>query len=183
MGSDPSADTVLSVSDAPHVPSRHVNLTVCLSATGGVYLEGQTWPLDSCTRCLCREGRVLCSHPVCPPAACAQPQRRPGDCCATCPGRSPTGGSTEPPTGGSSGGRACAAGPGPSWPDGAAWRSSACVSCRCQNGATRCYHEQCPKLDCDRPVLSKGRCCPHCIGTYELCFRFTIHTLWHGPVL
>ncbi|XP_043226400.1 cysteine-rich motor neuron 1 protein-like isoform X3 [Amphibalanus amphitrite] len=146
------------------VPSRHVNLTVCLSATGGTYLEGQTWHLDSCTSCLCRGGRVLCSHPVCPPAACPQPERRPGHCCPVCPGRSPTGGSTEPPPEGRRGGRACAAGPGPSWPDGAAWRSSACVSCRCRNGATRCYHERCPKLSCERPVLSKGRCCPHCIA-------------------
>ncbi|KAF0288368.1 Cysteine-rich motor neuron 1 protein [Amphibalanus amphitrite] len=130
-----------------------LNVTVCQSVDGRTYVEGQTWQLDSCTRCLCHVGRVLCSAPSCPPAPCAEPVRTPGGCCGTCSAE------TDHQVAGAS----CLDAAGAERSAGESWRQSSCVSCVCRDGEVACFHERCPPLDCVRPVLKKDHCCPVCL--------------------
>uniref|UniRef100_A0A4W5N742 VWFC domain-containing protein n=1 Tax=Hucho hucho TaxID=62062 RepID=A0A4W5N742_9TELE len=66
-----------------------MDLVVCRSPGGKLYVEGETWNLDECTRCTCRKGRVLCDTEVCPPAVCQAPTRNKDTCCHVCPGTVP----------------------------------------------------------------------------------------------
>ncbi|XP_037071866.1 cysteine-rich motor neuron 1 protein-like isoform X2 [Pollicipes pollicipes] len=130
-----------------------LNGTVCQSVNGQTYVEGQTWQLDPCTRCLCHAGRVLCSAPPCPPAPCAEPTRHLEECCATCAS-----------TAGHQTARGeCTDASGVVRAEGDAWRQGTCTSCVCRQGKVSCFHEKCPLLDCVRPVLKKSHCCPVCL--------------------
>lgn len=148
-------NSVEASADSPPAPPHRFNSSVCQSVNGAVYLEGQSWSLDACTHCVCRSGRVLCSAPQCPPAACAQPRRPDGGCCAVCP---PDVSPLAP------GGRSCQVEGGAVKRSGDTWSSGVCQSCRCDDGVSRCFHQRCPALDCQRPLLMKGQCCPQCIG-------------------
>lgn len=66
-----------------------MDLVVCRAPGGELYVEGETWNLDECTRCTCRKGRVLCDTEVCPPAVCQAPTRNKDTCCHVCPGTVP----------------------------------------------------------------------------------------------
>jgi hypothetical protein len=125
---------------------------VCHSV-GGVYrVEGETWPLDACTQCLCHLGRVLCEAQRCPPVPCSQPTHQPGQCCTRCPEPTVIPG---PPHA-----RTC----GMHHSHGTAWMEDGCRSCMCANGHVSCFTQQCPDLTCSRPVLVKHQCCPVCLG-------------------
>lgn len=63
-----------------------VDMVVCRAPGGELYVEGETWSLDECTRCTCRHGRVLCDSEVCPPVLCHRPIKIKDSCCYVCPG-------------------------------------------------------------------------------------------------
>ena len=149
---------VFSVSDETSTSHAAVsNVTVCQSVDGQTYVDGQLWQLDACTRCLCHAGTVLCHSAPCPPAPCDLPQRQPGACCATCADAASAAGRQA---------AACRDAAGGFWADEEVWRQDACVSCQCRGGEVSCFHERCPQLDCPRPVLKKGHCCPVCLGEH-----------------
>uniref|UniRef100_A0A4W4DZI3 VWFC domain-containing protein n=1 Tax=Electrophorus electricus TaxID=8005 RepID=A0A4W4DZI3_ELEEL len=105
---------------------------------------GETWNLDACTRCTCRQGRVLCDTEMCPPTLChdvlspllpVNTSQR--DYCI------------------SSDGDVLLAGD--------SWKPNACTSCVCNNGTIQCFSQRCPVVRCRVPVLRKGQCCPRCL--------------------
>ncbi|KAK2879228.1 hypothetical protein Q8A67_020019 [Cirrhinus molitorella] len=132
-----------------------VDLVVCRSPAGDLYVEGETWRLDDCTRCTCRLGRVLCDSEACPPLLCHTPLRNKDNCCYSCP--------EEPlvPVNGSR--QSCVSSAGRILQEGDSWKPNACSSCVCRNGSVRCFSQQCPKAKCRVPVLRKGQCCPQCM--------------------
>ncbi|XP_073683597.1 cysteine-rich motor neuron 1 protein-like [Garra rufa] len=132
------------------------DLVVCRAAGGELYVEGETWRLDECTRCTCRQGRVLCDSEACPPLLCHTPVRSKDSCCYVCPEdkQRPVNGSRQ---------ESCVSSAGEILRDGDSWKPNACSSCVCRNGSVRCFSQQCPAADCRIPVLRKGQCCPQCM--------------------
>ncbi|KAF7994405.1 hypothetical protein HCN44_003877 [Aphidius gifuensis] len=57
--------------------------------SGKTYEDGQTWNLDSCKACECKQGKVLCAMPMCPPVPSPCPantrlEHPKGQCCPRC---------------------------------------------------------------------------------------------------
>jgi hypothetical protein len=152
--------SVLSCTDegrAEHEAKKLQQPMVCHSVDGVYRVEGETWPLDACTWCLCHLGRVLCATHQCPPAPCPQPVYQPGQCCARCPESTPIPSPSRA--------RSC----GAHRAHGTAWAEDNCRSCSCVNGNVSCFTQQCPRRICSRPVLAKHQCCPMCLGKHLFC--------------
>lgn len=136
-----------------------VDMVVCRAPGGELYVEGETWSLDECTRCTCRQGRVLCDSEVCPPVLCHRPIKIKDSCCYVCPEDElnpllPVNSSQQ---------EYCVSTNGEILLAGDSWRSNACSSCACRNGTIECFHQHCPSARCRVPVLRKGQCCPQCL--------------------
>jgi hypothetical protein len=144
---------------AEHGASGLQQAMVCHSVDGVYRVEGETWPLDACVRCLCHLGRVLCEAHHCLPTPCPQPTHQPGKCCPSCP--EPTMIPSPPDA------RSC----GTQHAHGSAWREDACRSCVCMDGHVSCFTQQCSNRTCSRPVLARHQCCPMCLGKHlSSCF-------------
>lgn len=126
---------------------------VCQGLDGHVHREGDSWWLDECVRCECVDGVALCDTMQCPPAPCANPTRKQGQCCATCAEEEQQLGVSN-----QSNQLPCAGG----YKDGQAWRPEPCLSCLCRAGKERCFREACPPLTCLEPLFLKNHCCPIC---------------------
>lgn len=50
------------------------------------------------------------------------------------------------------------------------WKPNVCSSCVCVDGVISCFSESCPPVNCARPVLRKGQCCPYCLGTNQISY-------------
>uniref|UniRef100_A0A8C2XTH2 Cysteine-rich motor neuron 1 protein n=1 Tax=Cyclopterus lumpus TaxID=8103 RepID=A0A8C2XTH2_CYCLU len=142
-----------------------MDMVVCRAPGGELYVEGETWNLDECTRCTCRKGRVLCDTEVCPPALCQTPIRNKDTCCHACPEETlspllPVNNSQQ---------EYCITSDGDVLLSGDSWKANACTSCTCNNGTIQCFSQRCPAASCRVPVLRKGQCCPHCLGDVVLC--------------
>uniref|UniRef100_A0A3P8ZIG8 Cysteine-rich motor neuron 1 protein n=1 Tax=Esox lucius TaxID=8010 RepID=A0A3P8ZIG8_ESOLU len=136
-----------------------MDLVVCRANGGELYVEGETWNMDECTRCTCRRGRVLCDTEVCPPAVCQAPTRSKDTCCHVClednQGTMPSVSSSQQ--------EYCISSEGDVLLAGDSWKANACTSCTCHNGTIQCFSKRCPPANCRVPVLRKGQCCPHCL--------------------
>lgn len=42
------------------------------------------------------------------------------------------------------------------------FRQNECTTCRCDRGSVVCRDEQCPAVNCVKPVRQPGQCCPIC---------------------
>uniref|UniRef100_A0A8B9R6J8 Thrombospondin 2 n=1 Tax=Astyanax mexicanus TaxID=7994 RepID=A0A8B9R6J8_ASTMX len=51
---------------------------------GRMFENKEDWIVDSCTKCTCQEGKVVCRQITCPPVACANPSFIDGECCPVC---------------------------------------------------------------------------------------------------
>ncbi|XP_064484200.1 cysteine-rich motor neuron 1 protein-like [Ornithodoros turicata] len=124
---------------------------VCQGLDGHVHREGDTWWLDDCTQCVCIEGLALCDSAPCPAAPCANPVKKPGQCCAACADNDHLGSnhSNQLP---------CSNG----MKHGQTWRPEPCLSCICRAGKEHCYRDMCPVLSCLEPLFFKDKCCPAC---------------------
>ncbi|XP_077586830.1 cysteine-rich motor neuron 1 protein [Stigmatopora nigra] len=136
-----------------------MDMVVCRAPGGEFYVEGETWDLDECTRCTCRQGRVLCDTEVCPPALCQTPTRNKDTCCHSCLDESqspllPVNTSQQ---------EYCITHEGDLLLAGDSWKTNACTSCVCNNGTIQCFSQRCPPANCRVPVLRKGQCCPYCL--------------------
>ena len=128
---------------------------MCHSVDGAYRVEGETWLLDSCTKCICHMGQILCETHHCPPAPCDKPILRGGQCCPQCPDNA-TSLISEPA-------KSCDA----QHLHGSTWMEENCRSCMCVDGKTRCYVQQCPNITCSRPALAKHQCCSICLGNRD----------------
>ncbi|XP_017558789.1 cysteine-rich motor neuron 1 protein-like isoform X1 [Pygocentrus nattereri] len=136
-----------------------MDMVVCRAPGGDLYIEGETWNLDRCTHCTCRQGRVLCDTEACPPTLCQTPIRSKDTCCYICP--EDTLSSLLPVD--SSQQEYCISSDGDVLLAGDSWKPNACTSCICNNGTVQCFSQRCPAANCRVPVLRKGQCCPHCL--------------------
>uniref|UniRef100_A0A8C2FKQ6 Thrombospondin 2b n=1 Tax=Cyprinus carpio TaxID=7962 RepID=A0A8C2FKQ6_CYPCA len=57
--------------------------TICWQ-DGRMFEDKEDWIVDSCTKCTCQEGKVVCRQITCPPVACANPSFIDGECCPVC---------------------------------------------------------------------------------------------------
>lgn len=60
-------------------------LFCALDSDGVRRMEGEEWS-DHCRRCVCRNGKEMCSLITCQAPKCEHPIFYPGDCCPRCPG-------------------------------------------------------------------------------------------------
>ncbi|XP_070611087.1 kielin/chordin-like protein [Erythrolamprus reginae] len=122
----------------------------CCPLCDGCLYEGQehanravfTPPSAPCHRCSCLGGNVLCAPVVCPPASCARPSRKPGECCLQC--------------------QVCHH-EGREYPEGTQWLSASdpCQECSCgPGGEASCQPAPCKATLCSHPA--PGSCCPVC---------------------
>uniref|UniRef100_A0A673N848 Thrombospondin-2-like n=1 Tax=Sinocyclocheilus rhinocerous TaxID=307959 RepID=A0A673N848_9TELE len=51
---------------------------------GRMFEDKEDWIVDSCTKCTCKKGKVVCRQITCPPVACANPSFIDGECCPVC---------------------------------------------------------------------------------------------------
>ncbi|PSN44046.1 hypothetical protein C0J52_26083 [Blattella germanica] len=140
----------------PHCPDskfqqEHSQAMVCHSVDGAYRVEGETWLLDACTKCICHMGRVLCEINQCPPVPCSKPIYKTGQCCPQCPELPSSMQITELE-------KSCE-----SHSHGSMWMENNCRSCICVDGKTSCFVQQCQNVACNRPVLAKHQCCPMCL--------------------
>ncbi|XP_013412584.1 kielin/chordin-like protein isoform X2 [Lingula anatina] len=98
-------------------------------------------PRDTCERCRCANGYVICTKKDCPATPCQHPAAPPGQCCPLC--------------------RDCLY-------EGRYFRSGQefadlldqCKTCRCRQGTVTCTARSCPPVRCANP--RQGQCCPRC---------------------
>ncbi|KAI1897829.1 hypothetical protein AGOR_G00087300 [Albula goreensis] len=141
-------------------PVEPVEPVACLDSGGRHVADGEAWRVEPCSRCACDGGLLLCETEGCPPALCQNPVRARDSCCPLCPGDL----FVPPSPGNKSAPGQCADEEGGVYQTGQSWRPNACSSCVCSDGgAVMCFPEPCPPLNCARPVLLTGRCCPTCL--------------------
>ncbi|KAG8138540.1 hypothetical protein E2320_004421, partial [Naja naja] len=129
----------------------------CCPSCDGCLYEGQEYAhravftptSDPCRRCSCLGGNVLCAPVVCPPASCAKPSQKPGECCPQC--QNPTNVA-----------HVCQH-TGQEYPEGTQWLSALdpCQECSCgPGGKASCQPVPCKATLCSHPA--PGPCCPVC---------------------
>ena len=135
----------------------------CLDSNGTRVESGVTWrdgSDDPCTKSHCFSGIITRSQVRCPPLHCAQPVRRLGECCPSCPPALHKRGDT-----------GCQRGPEPlsegeTKPD----PLDPCNECRCERGGRlTCERRACPVLPCVQSLQRRvrGKCCPVCDRRHE----------------
>ncbi|KAI3378697.1 hypothetical protein SNEBB_005622 [Seison nebaliae] len=108
-----------------------------------VYVLGQTFYRDPCSRCVCgRNGKVSCVQVSCPPVDCSNPQKIEGNCCPICPSN-------------------CEA-DGKRYLLGEYFNPTPCKKCRCNVKGVQCETIKCPTPPCLNPVKNDDLCCPFC---------------------
>ncbi|KAK0426357.1 hypothetical protein QR680_009666 [Steinernema hermaphroditum] len=114
--------------------------------------------VDSCTRCKCEEGGIICQRFTCPPLDC-DPSRiffLEHVCCPFCHQHLP-----QPCT-------EVLGSRNATHKHGTLWRRDECTQCSCSNGTIACEAETCPETSrhrCPRgykKVRPRGRCCYVC---------------------
>ncbi|XP_052079121.1 BMP-binding endothelial regulator protein-like [Mytilus californianus] len=122
-----------------------------------IYKTGQLFMPGNCTKCTCMEGTAICERESCPPLTCSLDRAfQPKDsCCKICPSKDP-----------------CEY-KGTYKQDGQKWQPHICMSCYCDDGATRCRMENCKNtLWCPmgyKLQYVKEECCPRCIEVEGVC--------------
>ncbi|XP_071943173.1 kielin/chordin-like protein isoform X2 [Antedon mediterranea] len=138
--------------ECPTPQCPHPGLGRCCMECDECTYNGKPWangdefpdPADGCRSCLCVNGIVTCSDPVCDVPKCRNPIIPAGQCCPVCIGTCviddlvvDDGDSYVP-------------------------ASDPCASCTCRNGQVFCETIQCQQY-CTHPQLQPGQCCPNCL--------------------
>ncbi|XP_031418057.1 kielin/chordin-like protein [Clupea harengus] len=119
----------------------------CAHQPGLVLLDGVAFPdpRDSCRRCVCTKGDVVCAGVSCPTLDCSLVETVGGACCPRC--------------------RSCVL-DGIWHEHGSQWKhpDNPCSVCTCAEGQVRCERRDC-NPPCPYPSSPRpGTCCPVCIG-------------------
>uniref|UniRef100_A0A8C4SMX2 Kielin cysteine rich BMP regulator n=1 Tax=Erpetoichthys calabaricus TaxID=27687 RepID=A0A8C4SMX2_ERPCA len=142
-------------------------------------------PSDSCQRCNCLNGNVVCTGVICPQTTCTSPHTIPGQCCPECLGCTYLGKQYSEGVHWISSINECLECgcvlipwlmllfayptlPGcvynlREYLDGSSWFASTtpCMSCMCVEGVTTCSEIHCV-LPCVNQIHVPGECCPVC---------------------
>uniref|UniRef100_UPI0037E879D7 extracellular matrix organizing protein FRAS1 n=1 Tax=Semicossyphus pulcher TaxID=241346 RepID=UPI0037E879D7 len=116
---------------------------------GSVYRDGEQWRPSLCSRCSCSDGDVQCSATECQQVVCKPDENlviQPGQCCPQCV--------SDP----------CLSA-GQQYQHGEKWQKSACTTCVCDHGQSKCHTHTCQPLTCDKgqtKVRRAGLCCDEC---------------------
>ncbi|CAF1244469.1 unnamed protein product [Adineta ricciae] len=114
-----------------------------------IYSENETWSIDHCTTCTCREGLVDCLMVQCPTYThCGYMYKPENECCPKC--------------GGCLNDRLHVQHMNSTWIE-----SNGCMRCWCENGRSRCIAEGCIAPPCDNPRQIANVCCPVCDDTTD----------------
>jgi len=165
------------------------NTTVCFSPkNGNIYNDNETWRLDRCTECTCRNGIVLCENPECPPVVCQNPvfDLNKDECCPRCLKEDKFSDLQFQKTSPIKSFWSCVDSHNQKRPHGSVWKEkNACVNCICINGENKCFHyeNKCPRLNCARPILNKGQCCPYCLDSIDSPYILSNEILTNGSSL
>ncbi|UJR36808.1 hypothetical protein I4U23_029522 [Adineta vaga] len=109
-----------------------------------IYSENETWSIDHCTTCICRDGFVDCTMIQCPTYThCGYMYKPENECCPKC--------------GGCLNDRFHVQHMNSTWME-----SNGCMRCWCENGRSRCFAEGCIAPPCDNPRQIENVCCPVC---------------------
>ncbi|KAI3384435.1 hypothetical protein SNEBB_003336, partial [Seison nebaliae] len=111
---------------------------------GASYPVGYQYYKDVCTTCLCTTtGDMQCTKKTCPPVQCLNPVVVGGQCCPTCLTK-------------------CIVN-NIAYEIDQTFAKDLCTTCKCvSSGEFSCTTQQCPSLECERPIKSVGMCCPTC---------------------
>ncbi|KAK6623653.1 hypothetical protein RUM43_009505 [Polyplax serrata] len=151
-----------------------VKTLLCHSLDGSYKKEGEMWSIDPCTNCICHMGQILCDTRECPPTPCQSPITDSEHCCPYCPQDSSIVESE---------GKYCDL----LHSHGSVWKKSSCESCKCVDGETICYTQECDLDNCPHPVLQKNQCCSICLGKSTVESNLTVQgraanpTSMHAP--
>jgi len=109
---------------------------------------------DLCINCTCKNTSIECRLPECPTITCANPERKPGDCCDTCP---------ETPKLDCEWNNKTYAHNSSFHPIIGNFGTTYCVKCFCNNNEIKCRSVSCPtSYPCKDPVYVTGKCCKVC---------------------
>ena len=135
------------------------NVTTCYPKnTSLANSENEIWNLDECTKCICKDGILLCDTYSCSSSTPCSLETN-TTCCSSCSLLdqvnlfTPSNEKFWP----------CFDKNHNKIPHGATWIEDECVSCKCVNGESKCLHKQCPKSNCKQKIFKKGHCCPYCL--------------------
>ncbi|XP_056136283.1 extracellular matrix protein FRAS1 [Lampris incognitus] len=123
---------------------------------GEVYRDGEEWRSGLCSRCVCANGNVQCSAVECQPVACKPNENlviQPGQCCPQCVSNP------------------CLSA-GKQYQHGEQWQKTACTTCVCDRGQSRCHTHTCLPITCDKGqtrVKQAGQCCERCAAAKGSC--------------
>ncbi|XP_048465930.1 kielin/chordin-like protein [Rhincodon typus] len=108
--------------------------------------HNESWKVDACTQCSCKNGNVHCQEVTCLQLTCLDQYKPAGECCAVC--------------------RPGCEYEGKQYMNGDIFSSTVnpCMNCSCVRSLVRCVPLQCQPLFCSHPVEIPGQCCPRCPG-------------------
>ncbi|XP_060698749.1 kielin/chordin-like protein isoform X2 [Hemiscyllium ocellatum] len=108
--------------------------------------HNESWKVNACTQCSCKNGNVHCQEVTCPQLTCLDQYIPARECCAIC--------------------RPGCEYEGKQYMNGDIFSSTVnpCMNCSCVNNLVRCVPLQCQPLLCSNPVQMPGHCCPRCPG-------------------
>ncbi|CAI5664367.1 unnamed protein product [Oreochromis niloticus] len=132
----------------PAVSCPHPTLNSCACEVcdgcnfyGRDCLSGEQFahPTDSCQRCSCQNGGVVCEQESCPSITCSNPVTRPGECCPVCD---------------------CCLYEDAVYSNGESFRppSNQCQSCTCVAGTVECVSDGCQQPPCAQQVSMSEPC-------------------------
>lgn len=149
-----------------HLDSYPASMVSCRSE-GSFWQEGDVWMVDSCVKCTCRLGHVLCSIDDCQPSECHGEGRVIYPCYImllffSCFEEELHSSSVS----------ICDYNENKAI--GQFWNDGDCRTCTClHNNTVNCVDWVCPEYECDgQLVFIKGRCCPICYSKPLTIFSF-----------
>ncbi|XP_041351860.1 cysteine-rich motor neuron 1 protein-like [Gigantopelta aegis] len=114
------------------------------SYDGREFRDGESWQIEKCTKCTCRDGLTFCKTKMCNAPLCGWMVIPDGECCPVCKG--------------------CVSDSGQLYNNSDVWKENPCVTCQCDAGQVLCQAEMCA-VRCSNPRQVPGQCCPVCDDT------------------
>ncbi|KAJ8371934.1 hypothetical protein AAFF_G00298460 [Aldrovandia affinis] len=137
---------------SPRLPSNDSMPSYCRNEEGDIFLAAESWKPNTCSSCVCLDGKIHCFSESCPLVSCPRPILRKGQCCPYCVEDTAS--------------RAVCHFSGKTYADEERWDIDSCTHCYCLQGQTLCSTVSCPAPPCRQPLSVQGSCCPMCSEMY-----------------